>query len=135
MIVPPKVDRIWLRVYHSKIPLYPIFYLLKGGSRGPGVMLAFPVREVEIVSWTGLYIEYCLRLDHNIYYSSFHFLFHYPNVNLISSQYNPHITRYSSFHFLFHSKKADAHQGLGALSQANMENQNLSPRVDTKNPA
>ena len=27
---PPQVDRIWLRVYYKKIPIYPIFYLLKG---------------------------------------------------------------------------------------------------------
>ena len=26
----PKIDRIWLRVYYSKIPIYPIFYLRKG---------------------------------------------------------------------------------------------------------
>ena len=27
---PPYVDRIWLWVYYSKNPVYPIFYLLKG---------------------------------------------------------------------------------------------------------
>ena len=27
---PPEVDRIWLWVYYNKIPIYPIFYLLKG---------------------------------------------------------------------------------------------------------
>ena len=27
---PPSVDRIWLWAYYNKIPLYPIFYLLKG---------------------------------------------------------------------------------------------------------
>ena len=27
---PPLVDRIWLWVYYNKIPIYPIFYLLKG---------------------------------------------------------------------------------------------------------
>ena len=27
---PPEVDRIWLWVYHNKIPIYPIFYLLTG---------------------------------------------------------------------------------------------------------
>ena len=27
---PPEVDRIWLRVYYNKIPIYPPFYLLKG---------------------------------------------------------------------------------------------------------
>ena len=27
---PPSVDRIWLRVYQNKIPIYPIFYLLRG---------------------------------------------------------------------------------------------------------
>ena len=26
----PYVDRIWLWVYYNKIPMYPIFYLLKG---------------------------------------------------------------------------------------------------------
>ena len=34
------------------------------------------------------------------YYSSFHFLFHYPNINQILVI--PYITPYSSFHFLFH---------------------------------
>ena len=28
--VPPKVDGIWLWVYYNKIPIYHIFYLLKG---------------------------------------------------------------------------------------------------------
>ena len=27
---PPLVDRIWLWVYHNKLPRYPTFYLLKG---------------------------------------------------------------------------------------------------------
>ena len=27
---PPEVDRIWLLVYYNKIPIYPIFYLVKG---------------------------------------------------------------------------------------------------------
>ena len=27
---PPSVDRIWLWVNHNKIPIYPIFYVLKG---------------------------------------------------------------------------------------------------------
>ena len=27
---PPQVDRIWLWIYENKIPIYPIFYLLKG---------------------------------------------------------------------------------------------------------
>ena len=27
---PPSVDRIWLRVNSTKIPIYPISYLLKG---------------------------------------------------------------------------------------------------------
>ena len=27
---PPYVDRIWLWAYYNNIPLYPIFYLLKG---------------------------------------------------------------------------------------------------------
>ena len=26
----PEVDRIWLWVYYTKIPIYPIFYLLNG---------------------------------------------------------------------------------------------------------
>ena len=30
---PPEVDRIWLWVYYNKIPIYPIFYLLKGDCR------------------------------------------------------------------------------------------------------
>ena len=28
-IVPPSVDRIWLWVCYNKIPIYPIFYLLR----------------------------------------------------------------------------------------------------------
>ena len=35
-------------------------------------------------------------LPHITHYGSFHFLFHYPNIIL------PHITHYGSFHFLFH---------------------------------
>ena len=27
---PPEADRIWLGVYHNKIPIYPMFYLFKG---------------------------------------------------------------------------------------------------------
>ena len=27
----PYVDRLWLWVYYNKVPIYPIFYLLKGG--------------------------------------------------------------------------------------------------------
>ena len=27
---PPLVDRIWFWVYYDEIPIYPIFYLLKG---------------------------------------------------------------------------------------------------------
>ena len=30
---PSSVDRIWLWVYYNKIPIYPIFYLLKGDYR------------------------------------------------------------------------------------------------------
>ena len=30
---PPYVDRIWLWVDYNKIPMYPIFYLLKGDYR------------------------------------------------------------------------------------------------------
>ena len=30
---PPQVDRIWIWVSYNKIPIYPIFYLLKGGYR------------------------------------------------------------------------------------------------------
>ena len=26
------MDRIWLQVYYNKIPIYPVFYLLKGES-------------------------------------------------------------------------------------------------------
>ena len=33
IIVPLKVDRIWLWVYFDTIPIYPIFYLLKGDYR------------------------------------------------------------------------------------------------------
>ena len=29
---PPEVDRKWLWVYYDKIPIYTIFYLLKGGD-------------------------------------------------------------------------------------------------------
>ena len=29
----PEVDRIWPWVYYHKIPIYPIFYLLKGDCR------------------------------------------------------------------------------------------------------
>ena len=34
---PPEVDRIWLWVYHNKIPIYPIFFLLKGTIGSIGV--------------------------------------------------------------------------------------------------
>ena len=30
LISPSEVDRIWLWVYYNKIPIYPMFYLLKG---------------------------------------------------------------------------------------------------------
>ena len=30
---PPQVDRIWLWVYYNKIPIYSVFYLLKGDYR------------------------------------------------------------------------------------------------------
>ena len=33
---PPQVDRIWLCVYYNKIPIYPIFYLLKGDYKSRG---------------------------------------------------------------------------------------------------
>ena len=33
---PPEVARIWLWVYYNKVPIYPIFYLLKGGYRALG---------------------------------------------------------------------------------------------------
>ena len=48
---PPKVDRIWLWVYDNKIPIYPIFYLLKGDCK-PSTLLkgsegaAMPFREI-----------------------------------------------------------------------------------------
>ena len=32
----PYVDRIWLWVYHNKVPTYPIFHLLKGDCRVRG---------------------------------------------------------------------------------------------------
>ena len=31
------VHRIWLWAYYTKIPIYPIFYLLKGDYRGKGL--------------------------------------------------------------------------------------------------
>ena len=39
---PPGVYRIWLWVYYTKIPLYPIFYLLKGDYRVYPASLAYP---------------------------------------------------------------------------------------------
>ena len=33
---PPKVDRIWIWVCYNKIPIYPIFYLLRG-DYGPNI--------------------------------------------------------------------------------------------------
>ena len=38
---PPQVDRIWLRVYYKKIPIYLIFYLLKVDYRVKGLGLQF----------------------------------------------------------------------------------------------
>ena len=35
-LCPPLVDRIWLWVYYHKIPIYPIFYLLKGDHKSLG---------------------------------------------------------------------------------------------------
>ena len=35
---PPSVDRIWLWVYCNKIPIYPIFYLLKRDYKCSGYM-------------------------------------------------------------------------------------------------
>ena len=34
---PPEVGRIWLWVDYNKIPIYPIFYLLKGDYMRLGV--------------------------------------------------------------------------------------------------
>ena len=31
---PPYVDRIWFWVYYNKVPIYPIFYLLKEDDEG-----------------------------------------------------------------------------------------------------
>ena len=32
---PPEADRIWLWAYFNKIPIYPVFYLLKGDYEVP----------------------------------------------------------------------------------------------------
>ena len=37
----PEVDRIWLWVYCNKIPIYPVFYLLKGDDIGIGSMVDY----------------------------------------------------------------------------------------------
>ena len=41
---PPQVDRVWLWVYSNKISIYPIFYLLKGDYRVPGLALILSAR-------------------------------------------------------------------------------------------
>ena len=35
---PPLVGGIWLWVYYNKIPIYPIFFLLKGDCERPGIL-------------------------------------------------------------------------------------------------
>ena len=39
LIVPLKIDRIWLWVFYNKIPIYLLFYLLKGDYRGLGLRI------------------------------------------------------------------------------------------------
>ena len=36
-----ETDRIWLWVYYNKIPIYPIFYLLKGDHKALGFQVFF----------------------------------------------------------------------------------------------
>ena len=64
---PPEVDRIWLWVYYNKIPIYRIFYLLKGGYRAQGSEpsvralvdggLGFRVQS-SLSSWKGKILEH-----------------------------------------------------------------------------
>ena len=42
---PPSVDRIWLWVVHNKIPMYPIFYLLKGDYNPKAAQTQNPKRS------------------------------------------------------------------------------------------
>ena len=110
---PPEVDRIWLWVYHNKIPIYPIFYLLKGdykpcrtkqqqhcqlplsaaGSSGNGCA------EADDVAAYGAQPS-CKRglqqlggasqqFSQNPLNSNFRFIFRYPNVNLNLPQWVP----------------------------------------------
>ena len=57
-------------------------------------------------------------------YSSFHFIFHYPNITLcypIISLYKSYITHYSSFHFIFHYPNITPKQGIWIASACGME--------------
>ena len=49
---PPYVDRIWLWVIHDKIPIYPIFYLLKEdySSKNLTVLKTCVLNEGRLVS-------------------------------------------------------------------------------------
>ena len=44
---PPEVDRIWLWVYLDKLPIYPIFYLLKVDYSLPRENLRDPRQELR----------------------------------------------------------------------------------------
>ena len=39
---PPSGDRVWLWAYYNKIPMHPIFYLLKGDYDAVMRLTAFP---------------------------------------------------------------------------------------------
>ena len=72
---PPEVDRIWLWVCHNKIPIYPIFYLLKGGYN-----LEYKWNESHTV-----------RQHSHTYHSDCCYCCHYdlPNPNLKPLSLNP----------------------------------------------
>ena len=44
---PPQVDRMWLWVYYNKIPIYPIFYLLKGHYRFASLLTGRQAEQEE----------------------------------------------------------------------------------------
>ena len=48
--IPPYVDRIWLWVYYNKIPIYPIFYLLKGGCIPQLQKKQLPRKDCEVAA-------------------------------------------------------------------------------------